>query len=216
MIDRSAHGSRTEAGFTVGEFTLEGTLELVIFVGLFTGLLVTPIWVIVERWLPSRGLARVAAAGVVAIGLGGRFGIEGDNFDFRILDPPLVQAAIFVLLAGATGAAVVLADRFIDRRLPVAKSETPTGGWWVLIFLGAFPTLLLIMSFFSEEISGGVSAPRLVGAFFLALGLVTVYAFVREARGGELQRWVWIGRAILVATVVAGMFHLGGEIAHFA
>ena len=65
-----------------------------IFVGLFTGLLVTPIWVIVERWLPSRGLARVAAAGVVAIGLGGRFGIEGDNFDFRILDPPLVQAAI--------------------------------------------------------------------------------------------------------------------------
>ena len=50
----------------------------------------------------------------------------------------------------------------------------------------------------------------------MALGLVTVYAFVREARGGELQRWVWIGRAILVAAVVAGMFHLGGEIAHFA
>ena len=213
LIDRSAHGLRTENGFTVGEFTLEGTLELAIFIGLFTGLLVTPMWVVVERWIPRKGLGRSAAAAVVAVAVGARLAIEGDNFDFRILDPPLVQAGVFVVLAGLTGVVVVGVDRLLDKRLPGPGDYKWAAGWWALIVLGALPTVGVVVSFFSEDF--GFNQPRLAGVFFLGLGVVTVFAFIREARGDELGKWLWVGRGLLSATVLAGLFHLGGEISHF-
>ena len=117
LIDRSAHGRRTEAGFRVGEVTLEGTLELVVFIGLFGGLAVLAIWTVVERWLPASRVARAATASIAAIGLGGRMAIDGGNIDFSILDPGWVMALIFITLMATLGPLIVAAEVLIDRYL---------------------------------------------------------------------------------------------------
>ena len=84
LIDQSAHGSRTEAGFRIGEFTLGGTLELVIFIGLFGGLAVSAIWTVTERWLPGSTRAKVMSSAVVAVAFGGP---PGDRWrQYRLSD----------------------------------------------------------------------------------------------------------------------------------
>ncbi len=44
-------GIRTENGFPIGDITLGGTLELVIFVGIFSGIVGAICYVITEPWL---------------------------------------------------------------------------------------------------------------------------------------------------------------------
>ena len=107
IIDPSARGFRTEGGATVGEVTLAGTLELVIFAGLFGGIFLAVIWVIVRPWLPNHGVARHGAAGIVGVAMLARGAVEGRNRDFFILDPPVAQAAIFIMLAAVAGLVVL-------------------------------------------------------------------------------------------------------------
>jgi hypothetical protein len=51
-------GLTTENGAVIGDITLNGTLALMTFGGLGMGLLAGTIWVIVNPWIPGRGLGR--------------------------------------------------------------------------------------------------------------------------------------------------------------
>jgi hypothetical protein len=213
LIDSSAAGFTTENGATVNEFTLEGTIGLIVFGGIFAGLLVAFIWVIFQRWLPHRRLTRYAAATVVGVSLGGRAAIDGSNFDFRILDPPLVHAALFALLAGATATATLWFDRKLERRLP----HESRGAYWLIVVAGLAFATPLMLSFFREEDCGCLTPPRLVGVLLAVLGILTVISWVFEARGRTQARWLHrTGTVVAMAVVTAGLAHLFGEIAHFA
>lgn len=214
LVDPSARGRTTEAGFSVGEVTLAGTVEFVVFVGFFTGILLAIIWVVVRPWLPSRGAARYLVGALVGVAMGGRFAIDGRNIDFIILDPPLGQVAIFLVLATLTGAAVVAVDRWLERRLPPPRTNVVIG-YGIVAVIGLVLTVPSMLLFFSAEDCACVSPPRLVGVFFIGLLLVTMASWLvaGESQASRVARRA--GPIVLAAMIVAGLLHLGGEIAHF-
>lgn len=213
LVDRSAHGARTEAGFTVGEVTLAGTLELVVFVGLFTGIAVTAAFPVVERWLPRWGPGRWMLAGLAAAAIGGRLAIDGRNIDFLILDPGWLMAAIFVTLTALVGVVAVAVISALERRL--SHGEFWGRAWPALLVLGALPAAFWIIVPFDSD-SANVSRPWLASIVLYALAGYTVVTWVREFRGRPpSERWERSGRALLLAVIVTGALHLGGEIAHF-
>ncbi len=215
LLDPAARGARTEAGATVGEFTLEGTVSFVIFVGLFSGIALAVIWVIAQRWLPSRGVARYAAASLLGIAMGARFAIEGRNIDFLILDPKAAQVAVFVVLAAATGAVVVGVDRWLERRLP-APSDAALQWYRAITVVGVLLAIPAILGLFNSNECSCVSPPRLPGAFLVVLGGTSVSAWLHQKKGSVAPGWLRRGGQLsLAATIVAGFLHLAGEVAYF-
>ena len=113
LVDEDARGIITENGNIVGEITFEGTMGLIVFVGLPTGFVAGMIVFAVRRWLPTRFAWRGLALSVVLLGLLGGTVIDADNFDFLFLDPAGLAVALFGLLFFATGYALApLADRW--------------------------------------------------------------------------------------------------------
>lgn len=215
LIDPSARGVVTEGGNRVGEFTLEGTLALIIFIGLFSGISAGFLLVLVRRWMPARLPARAAVGSMIGVAAGARLAIEGRNFDFRILEPPLGQAVIFIGLAAAAGAGIIAIDDWLDRRLPHPRGR---GLWGYATFAGAGLLLTAPLGFglASEGTCDCASPPRVPGVLTLALGILLLVTWIFEARGREVPALVpSVGRWVLSALIVFGLFHLGGEIAHF-
>lgn len=215
LLDPSARGRITEAGEVVGRFTLEGTIGLVLFVGLSGGLLVAISWSIVSPWLPTARAARRASAFVVAAALGSRFGIDGDNIDFRILDPAWLQAALFVVLAGTAGlVAAWLEPRFITRWSSPGRTRTVFG--WLVLAGGVLLAVPFATLFFSEDACGCAGLPWYVGAIVVLLGVLWVVQLVSELRARPEPPWLPVaGRALVVLATVAGFVHLAGEVSHF-
>lgn len=215
LIDPAASGFTTEAGATVNEFTLEGTVGFVVFVGLFVGIALGVIWVVAQRWLPGRGVARYSAAAALGVAMGGRFGIEGRNIDFLILDPKPAQIGIFVVLSALGGVSVAAVDRWLEYRLPSADGSARH--WYrVVALLGVLLALPVTAGMFAEEACSCASAPRLPGVMLVLLGAIVIRVWVSEARNTQpSSRLLLMGRVLLFALVLTGLVHLGGEIAHF-
>ena len=216
QVDRSAHGVTTEAGAVVGEFTLGGTISFILFVGFGSAVIVGFLWSIVSPWLPQDGRRRKAAAFVVAAALGSRFAIDGRNFDFLILDPALLQASIFVLLAGLTGVLAVVLEARLTRRLRGERTVAKVA-YWALIGAGMILVIPFSVLFFSEEACDCASPPWVVGGAIGALGLLWLARLVAGLRGNAEPRWLEAaGRLLVVTATIAGFAHLAGEITHFA
>lgn len=103
VADPDARGVVTENGNRVGEITLGGTLALVLFVGVFSGIAAGLIVFGVRRWLPARLLWRgLALSAVLLAALGGTV-LDPDNLDFRLLEPAGLAVGLFGLLFIAAG-----------------------------------------------------------------------------------------------------------------
>ena len=216
QIDRSAHGFTTEAGAIVGEFTLAGTVSFMVFVGLAGAVIVGLLWSLVSPWLPRDRRRRKVIGFVVAAALGGRFAVDGRNFDFVILDPALLQAAIFVILAGLTGIVAATIEPWMDRRVSTERVGARFA-YWAIITAGAAFTVPFSFLFFSEESCGCLSPPWLVGGAIIALGLVWLARLVTGLRHKAEPRWLGVvGRGLVAIATIAGLAHLAGEVAHFA
>ena len=103
IADETAQGRTTEAGFTVGEVTFGGTLELIIFVGIFTGLVGAVFYVVLFPWLAWAGAWRGVAFGVTMFAAGSATSdvMNTDNIDFFILkNEPILIGMIFLLFIG--------------------------------------------------------------------------------------------------------------------
>lgn len=215
LLDPAARGARTEGGATVGEFTLAGTASFVIFVGIFSGIALAVVWVVAQRWLPRRSSSRYAVAAILVVAMGARFAIEGRNIDFLILDPKPAQVTIFVALAAATGALVVGSDRWLERRLPAASGSA---AWWYrsIALIGALLTIPVVLGLFSSNDCSCVSPPRLPGILLVVTGITTAGSWILRIRGPGVPGWLLrAGGISLALMIVAGLLHLGGEIAHF-
>lgn len=215
LVDPSANRRITEAGARVGEITLGGTIGFVVFVGIFTGIGLAMIWVVVQRWLPQDRQYRYLAGAVIGIAMGGRFAIDGRNVDFLILGPKAVQVAIFLALAAVTGAAVVGIDGRLESRLPLQR-RSAVAWYWMVAGLGLAVTVPGLMLLFTNGGCQCASPPRLPGAALVVVAGLTLWAWIAESRRIALPQWFdAAGRLSVFTMVVAGLFHLGGEIAHF-
>jgi hypothetical protein len=215
QLDRSAHGFTTEAGAIVGEFTFAGTISFILFVGIGSAIIVGLLWSIVSPWLPQEGFRRKVAAFVVAAALGGRFAIDGRNFDFVILDPALLQASIFVVLAGLIGVVAAALEAWLTKRVRSERAGA-MAVYWAVIAAGAVLIVPFSLLFFSEESCGCLRPPWLVGGAILALGVLWIARFVAAMRNNAEPPWFEIaGRTLVAVATIAGFAHLAGEIAHF-
>ena len=103
----SAQGARTEAGFRVGEVTAAGTIELVVFVGIFVGIVGAVLFGVFRPWLSWAGRYRGAAFGVVLFALGGRL-IEEESDQWVREHGPIRPGQAAVTADGALKAGCVI------------------------------------------------------------------------------------------------------------
>ncbi len=113
LADADARGTFTENGNRVGDITVGGTLGLIGFVGIPSGVAAGLIVFLGRRWLPSRLVWRGLALSLVLLALLGGTVLDADNVDFRLLEPAGLAVALFGALFFLAGYALApLADRW--------------------------------------------------------------------------------------------------------
>jgi hypothetical protein len=109
-----ARGSITEAGETVGEITLGGTIGFIIFAGLPAGFLSAVVYAVLRPVLPAGRAGGVALGALLLVLAGTRVEpLRADNFDFLIVGPAWLAVLSFAALALFQGMlTVALAERW--------------------------------------------------------------------------------------------------------
>ncbi len=114
-----AQGRLTDAQERVGEITLEGTIEFLVFVGLFGGVLYGLAHPFVRALLPRRA---GPAGAVVAMVLLGTVGVSDpmspDNSDFALLTPVWLAVALIILVTAVFGVAYIGLAARLEQAVP--------------------------------------------------------------------------------------------------
>lgn len=213
IAEGNVEGRLTENGNRVGEFTVDGTLGLLIFGGLLTGLLGGIVWYAVRPSIRRLGAFELPAAAVAALGLVGFQIINPENRDFVILEPAGRQVALFLLLVTLAGLATALFDRLYERILP-----TKQGAALVYLPLVALGTVMLIPTFgsmLSPTFCFCESPPWVAGSLLMATFAVTLTGAGWRLTGAQRPppRWLWqAGSVLAFGAVTAGLIYLGGQV----
>ncbi len=156
-------GRVTENGNRIGEFTIGGTLILIVFVGALGGVLASVVVVGSEPWLQWMGPARGLGFAVAVLAVYGQF----DSIDFLILEPKTLNVAMFLALFVVFGLTITALFWLFDRKLPKA-GEHQQPGYLVLDALGALALFLTIFFFTSPDFCGCEPAYG-IGALLLVM-----------------------------------------------
>jgi hypothetical protein len=120
-------GAVTDAGNRVGEITVSGTLELLLFVGFFSGVAGGLAYAAFVPWLARVGRWKGVAFGSLLLAVFGSGVIEADNSDFHRFGSPILNVLLFATLFILFGMMFAsLAERF-DRFLPGLPARAPVG-----------------------------------------------------------------------------------------
>jgi hypothetical protein len=201
LLVPEATGSSTENGNRIGDITLGGTFGLVVFGGLFAGIFLAVIWVVVSPWLPRSLGLRVLAAIPLAIGLGAFGVIQGSNPDFIVLGYDPIVLVVLLSLVGLVGASMALLDAWLDKRLPRPRSSIgQAGGIYIVIaLLGSFFAVGVVATFLDEKL-------RPAGIALLVSGIATLSWWYLRYRGAERPPLMLrlLGSGGVIAAVVLG------------
>lgn len=213
VLNPDATGLRTENGELIGHFTVNGTLALILFGGLASGLAGAVVWVVISPWLPASGRRRVLFAAVAAVGLTAFLLISGTNPDFLLLRPRTLILAMLVLLVAAAGAVTALVDAWLDKRLRRSVDRPHQDVvLYGLLALPGIPVFLLALDVFFGPDFATTARPPFVGAALVVVGLATAFTWFRRLRGkmdaAVPQPVRWLARGALVAAVALGLVHL--------
>jgi hypothetical protein len=178
-----ATGLLTENGNRIGEITVQGTLGLLVFVGIFTGISGGIILALLSPWLPRARWVSGLVFGAFLFAVGGTQALDGSNRDFFILQPALLNALLFSALFPLYGiAAVYLADR-IERRPPRLRV-----GWRLIAYtpalaLGALVLVPTVGSFFGPSLCFCTDPPAATGAFLMLVASATAWTWIQGIQG---------------------------------
>lgn len=203
LLVPDADGAFTENGNVVGAITLEGSLALIVFIGLFIGASAGSLWVVMSPWLPQRPAVRAALTVPIALGLGVNGLIEDRNPDFAILGHDPLVVGLLVVLVALFGPALVVVERWLDRRLPHPRpgDTRVIAGYVVVTVLGSFLTLTLVVpSFLGSDVADS-------GLALIVVGLCTLgwWRFRIQGRTSPPTLLVLGARAALTFATVAGL-----------
>lgn len=142
-LNPAAAGVESDDGFTVGQVTLAGTLNLFL-VGTLLGAFAGLVWVAVRglrfgpRWWRAVSMP-LAAAFVIGDAL-----VHTDGVDFRLLEPPLVAVGLTLavpvlatVIITALGDRWIASDRTVWQLLPSPITWAVRAGITVVVSLAA-------------------------------------------------------------------------------
>lgn len=151
-----AQGRVTEADEVVGRITVGGSIGFVIFVGLFGGLVIGGLYMLLRRWLPPARLGAVAFASFLLLVFATRIEpLRADNPDFGLVGPGWLALLTFSALALFHALVLAAVVGRLSRSLPVV-----TGEWRTVA--AHLPLLLLL-------VTGPFLLAFLAGAFLLIM-----------------------------------------------
>jgi len=184
-----AQGRITEADQVVGDITLTGTRDFIVFTGIFGGLIAAAIYLVVRRYLPPNPLGGLVFGAGLLVVLGTLIDpLRAENPDFDIVGPGWLSVGVFGLLALVFGPALAGWMARLSEWLPLPSAEPRVLARYAV---PAVPALVVFP----------VLAPLLV------LGLVVVLvsrwgALVDAVRSHQA---LLVGRVALVALVVLAL-----------
>jgi hypothetical protein len=201
VLEPRAAGLRTENGNVIGAITFEGTLALLVFGGLLSGVIIGALWVVIRPWLPDQPVQRALVAIPICIAMGTTLLIQGTNPDFIILRRNLVVVAALVGLVALVGPSMVLAESVLDRLLPVVRRRGPALFAYAIIdVFGAFLVLGLIVPVYL------LGAMVVAGIAFVVVGIGSIVHWISRARGGSDPPFLAaVARGALAVGTVAGL-----------
>lgn len=210
FLHPDAIGRFTDNGNRIGEFTVEGTVGLILFGGLFGGLSAGVIWALVKEWIPPKP----ALVGFGVIAVGGFQLIEADNADFVILEQPAPDLILLVGLLFTFGVALHHLDRWLEARLPEATGIKSIGLYSVLVALALPIAIRTFGLFFSREFCFCGHPPTWTGVFLVMTTLITLWWWISHLRGSHAPSSTMrlIGRLSLLLAVIAGAVHLTDQV----
>jgi hypothetical protein len=162
-----ARGLLTENGNVVGEFTLAGTIGLLVLAGIASAAVGAGTFVLTDPWLPRGTVARGLALGGVLLALFGSAIIDPANADVVLLGDRGLNVAMFSGLFLAFGLVVSGALAILDRRVPSVATFSPRT--WALALIFAMPAVLGALGVaFGFDPAFGLSLVAARGAVALA------------------------------------------------
>lgn len=169
----AVQGITTANGNRVGEITLDGTIGLIVFGGVFTGIFGGLLYASLRPWLAPFGRWRGFIFGLGILGLAGSLILDEANSDFIILRPPLLNVAMFAALFPIFGIALV---PVFDRTVRALTQGSIISG--AIAFLGVS-----------------------VAALFVGLGLLSGFGALPDPTPVELINLLLLG--LIVAGLAA-------------
>lgn len=189
-VDPSTVFMRTADGFRVGQITLDGTIGLIIFGGVFGSIVAAAFWALLKDRLPSR--RQLLWAGLAAAAIGGNFLVHAGNIDFVILEPVVANVILYPTLTGLAGVVIVLIDRRLSRRLPSSVASNN-----ILSVLAAFGMVLVALLVIS---AGGEDL--FLTTELVALAAIAAPIWIAESRGTGVDPRLVRVAALVAASVV--------------
>jgi hypothetical protein len=175
----------TEAGATIGEVTLKGTVTFLIFGALPMAFASAALYLLVEPWLPRNRLAGTAFGAVLLVTFAPVVDpLRADNFDFDIVGPGWLSVLVFSALALLQGALLAAIAGRVSRALPRMSSRN---------LRNTIPPLLPAVVLFPV---GLLLLPGLLATFVFPR-LLPWFLAARASRGGVI-----VGRILLVMALV--------------
>ena len=143
--DPRLHGVLTSDREPIGEITLDGTIGLLLFVGVIGGALLGVGYLLVRSLLPDDLRVRAACSAVLVWCIGASTMFDSSDFDFRVLEPGwlaiLMFSAIFLVAGWVVAAGIEVALR--------SWPAPGRGSAWryapVVLLLPFFPLLGLLL-----------------------------------------------------------------------
>ena len=212
LLHPEAAGRITENLNRIGEFTIDGTIELLLFGGVGFGLTGGVVWVLVRQWMPDSAVL----VGLGAVAIGGSLLIQADNTDFIILQDPQVDLVLLVGLVFLFGMSLYWLDGWLDARMPDPGGTLGIVIYSIMLLGGLAFSFAVFSTFFSEEFCFCSNPPKWTGVFLAATSLTTVSWWVRYLRSEETptKTLKTVGTTFVTLTALAGAIHLTREIIH--
>ena len=206
-------GMRTEAGFTVGEITVAGSIFLILFIGILTGVIGAAIYLAFRPWLAWAGRWRGLIFGVVLFGFGSATSdiMNPDNVDFLILRNSELLVALILGLFLAFGVVTDTVFSYLNARMPgdQDRSHGLFGVYFVISVIG----LLMVVAPGSSAIGGDAfcdcDAPVRAGWSFLVVLVATlvfwIASIVRRPLPGVVKAATIAGYLATLGVVIFGL-----------
>ncbi|MDH4112357.1 MAG: hypothetical protein OEV60_06690 [Actinomycetota bacterium] len=198
--DDSRIGLLTENGNRIGSITGEGTLALVIFVGLATGLSMGLFLFGLRTMLPARWLP--LSVSIVLLGLGSSTVIDPGNADFTIVGNRALNVAMFLVLFPAFGVVSIWLAEGLERwlvRPPLVRIAPLTvAGTWLGLVLG-----LAGMAFVISQVAFG-------GAILSLVVILSITIAAGNARVASTARSIAL--VLLVVATTLGLVGLARDV----